>query len=117
MPLLGVWPVVGGGLSAPVTIGSVYVPGKRTYREQCWESLMAAIRHWLTKDPDHRLVIMGDWNTSRDKLERRLVRARIPLHVMPVSGSGSTWHHPGKRMTGYRPHTGQHSSARQVCTS
>lgn len=77
-----------------VLMGSVYLPSRRgPSRTLACTKLGKGLQRLFRKDRDTRVILGGDFNCSRDKLEKLIRKWRVPLMVM--RGTGSDVSFPG----------------------
>jgi exonuclease III len=80
------------GRSPPLIVASVYCPAHAGARREMLKSLGKQVEGIQRRNPDAQLVMIGDWNLSRPKLEKVLARWGLGLKVAQVTGSDKTWH-------------------------
>jgi len=77
-------PMTGGR----ATVGVVYVPPKR--KTAARKELKRELKRVSTLSPGQPLIVLGDFNTSRAQLLKRLKRWKLDLEPLSVRGSGTT---------------------------
>jgi endonuclease/exonuclease/phosphatase family metal-dependent hydrolase len=89
------------GVTAGITVGTVYVPPTKVHqgaRKAVLKNLANAVAKVLEQNADAEVLIMGDFNMKRKQLQRWLIREKLPLGAVPVTGYQMTYR-SGKRRT------------------
>jgi len=87
--------VMGLTEGAPWHIISVYLPSggnNRSAKTNCLNKVLALHNSIVTKNPNERVVIMGDFNIRRDRLRKLIRTEKSGLEVVKISGNGMTFH-------------------------
>lgn len=87
--------VVGLTEGPPWHVISVYLPSggnHRRNRRLCLKAIINECKSIRNKEPDARILMMGDFNMRRDRLSQRIKTGETTLEVLEVRGSGITFH-------------------------
>jgi len=87
--------VVGLTEGPPWHVISVYLPSGGNHRQDrrlCLKAVVNECKSIRTKEPNARILIMGDFNMSRHRLAKRIKTNETTLEVLEVRGSGTTFH-------------------------
>ena len=87
--------VLGLTEGAPWHIISVYLPSggnNRSAKTSCLNKVLALHKSIVKKNPNERVVIMGDFNIKRDRLRKLIRTEKSGLEVVNISGNGKTFH-------------------------
>ena len=78
-------------------IVNIYIPPQGyTNRKEALASLKGLVTHLLDRHLDSKILILGDWNGSVDTIQRWLNRSRLPLSLVPTTGSPFTYFRNGR---------------------
>jgi len=87
--------VVGLTEGQPWHVFAVYLPSGGNYRQDrrlCLKAIMKECKNIRHKEPTARILMMGDFNMTRHRLQKRLTTAETNMEVLGVRGSGITFH-------------------------
>jgi exonuclease III len=87
--------VVGLTTKTPWHIIAVYMPSGGNYRSArtaCFAQILAEHRDILKKEPDATIVILGDFNTSKDALRKIMKEEKTGLTILKTRGNPATFH-------------------------
>jgi exonuclease III len=86
----------------PWHIIAIYYPSGGNYRKErtkCLNRVLSEYSQIITKDPEAKVLILGDHNIKREELTSRIKPAKTGLKCLSVKGSALTFHRPGLRWT------------------
>lgn len=71
---------------------TVYVPPRgNDGRARAKQEIQRVMERAMQGDLGANVVILGDWNTSKDRMPRLLEKWHLPVSLLPCSGSPLTW--------------------------
>lgn len=79
----------------PCHVIAVYFPSGGNYRAERTRCMNATLREYKKlreKEPNAKVLIMGDWNMKRARLMEKIKTPRTGLECVPIRGSGLTFH-------------------------
>jgi exonuclease III len=84
----------------PCHVIAVYLPSGGNYRAErtrCMNVVLKEYKDILRKEPQARVLMMGDWNMRRDRLAVKLKSPKTGLSCVDIRGSGLTFHRKSTR--------------------
>ena len=71
---------------------NIYIPPKgNRFRREATKDVKSCLSKLFAANPDAKVIVMGDWNNTLEKLPLMLAKWRLPLQLLPCRGNPATF--------------------------